>query len=113
MTIQNFMEKYNIAVFVRIDKDGSMEIIRSETAKLESDVLFEQLITFRDISSIINTVDDRTPTMNFAQDTTRCVITKNSDFVIYVFYESELNVFEDYDFYMKISDELINIERYA
>lgn len=109
MTIQKFMEKYNIAISVIIDRNSNMKIIQSETVRLKSNVLFEQLITFRDISSIINTVDDQTPTRNFAQDTTRCVITKNSDFIIYAFYESELNAFEDYDFSMKINDELMNI----
>ena len=107
MSINELIEKNNIAIVAKADlKNKRFEIIKSNL-ELESYDLFEQLILFGNTDTLLESVDGQILPRIWAQGNTKCVVCKpNKDQLIALFYENSMDAKENY-FYAKELDSLL------
>ncbi|WP_147367735.1 hypothetical protein [Butyrivibrio sp. X503] len=108
MNIIEFIEKYDIAIAVKVDiKNKRFEIIKRDV-ELESYDLFEQLILFGNVDSIVANVEGMILPRIWTQGDSKCVLCKKSkEQIIALFYDKRMDAKEHF-FYAKQLDTIMN-----
>lgn len=99
MTIEEFMEKNNIAILVKGDlKTQSFDIVKKDV-ELESKDLFEQIILFGSVKNLRESIEGQLLPRIWSQGNTKCVICKpNEEQIVALFYDTCLGVIENYTY---------------
>lgn len=107
MSINDFIEKNNIAIFAKADlKTKKFEIIK-RNVELESYDLFQQLILFGNTDNLCASVDGQILPRIWSQGNTKCIVCKpNNEQLVALFYNNDLNATDNY-FYAKKLDLLL------
>lgn len=97
MKIDEFIKKYNIAIFVAADLvNKRFDIIKTDVG-MESYDLFEQLILFSDTESISEYISGQLLPRIWSQGKTKCVMSQPNDKqIIALFYDSCLDANDHY-----------------
>lgn len=114
MTVDEFMEKNHIALFVKGDPKKNRFQITKTTLPLESDILFEQLILYNTAKNLWQYLKAQTLLpRNWRYGNTRCVLCRCEDKKVFyaLFYNSEQDFEEDYCFAKRLDKELKEIIR--
>lgn len=97
MTIIDFMEKNEIAIFAKADlKNKRFEIVKNDV-ELESYDLFEQLVLFGKVENLEASIEGQIMPRMWAQGNTKCAICKpNDEILIALFYDSSMDAKDNY-----------------
>ncbi len=107
MSINDFIEKNNIAIFVKADlKTKRMEIIK-RNVELESYDLFQQLILFGNTDNLCASIDGQILPRIWTQGNTKCIVCKpKQEQLVALFYDNDMNATDNY-FHAKKLDLLL------
>lgn len=104
MKIDEFISKYDIAIFVIADLVNKKFDIRKMDIELESYDLFEQLILFSNTERLLEFISGQQLPRIWSQGNIKCIMSQpNDEQIIVLFYESCLNA-NDHYFYAKRLD---------
>lgn len=107
MEIKEFMQKNNIVILVEANIKAEMFHIHKANMELKSYDLFQQLILYANMEDLIQNVTGQLMPRIWSQGTTKCVIFKPSDEkIICVFYDTLLDVKENYFYAKDLSDKI-------
>ncbi|MBE5954662.1 MAG: hypothetical protein E7257_11015 [Lachnospiraceae bacterium] len=107
MNINDFIEKYDIAIVAQANLNNNKTIIIKNDVQLESYDLFEQLILFGSIDNLIESVKGQIMPRIWAQGNTKCVICQpNDEQIVVLFYHKCLDVKDNY-YYAKQLDSIL------
>lgn len=99
MNLDEFIEKYNIAIFVKADFGSKRCEIIKKDIMLESYELFEQLILYSNVDSLFEYVNGQILPRIWSQGKTKCVICQISQERLGVlFYDTNMDVKDNYLF---------------
>lgn len=107
MNLDEFIEKNNIAIFVKADvRSKRCDIIKKDIL-LESYDLFEQLILYSDVDSLFECVNGQTLPRIWSQGITKCVICQISEEqLVALFYDTHMDARDNYIFAKEIDMKL-------
>ena len=99
MKIDDFIEKNDIAIFVKVDlKSKKIDMIKKDVI-LDSYDLFEQLILFNNIENLFKSVSGQIFPRIWQQGKTRCVICRiNEEQLVALFYDTCMDAKDNYLF---------------
>lgn len=111
MNLNEFIERNGIAIAAKANScEKSFNIIKRDI-DLESYDLFEQLILFSSVDSLIKSIEGQILPRIWTQGNTKCVVcqpTQNQ--VIALFYDSQLDAKNEYFHAQKLDSELKELE---
>lgn len=97
MEINEFIKKYEIAIFADADLRNKSINIRKMDIELESYDLFEQLILFGNTESLLGNISGQLLPRIWTQGNTKCIVSQpNDEHIIALFYNKCLNAKENY-----------------
>ena len=104
MSINNFIEKNDIAILAKADlRNQRFDIIKKDV-ELESYDLFEQLILFSSVENLVESLNGQLLPRIWTQGNTKCVICQPSDEqIVALFYDKCMDARDNY-FYAKQLD---------
>lgn len=103
MNLDEFIEKNNIAIFVKADyRVKRFEVIKKDIV-LESYDLFEQLILYGNVDDLFASIKGQILPRIWSQGKTKCVICQiNEVLLVVIFYDTTMNVKDNYLFAKKL-----------
>ena len=107
MNLNEFIEKNNIAIFVKANlKVKSFDIIKRDL-ELESYYLFEQLIIYGSVDNLMKSIEGQILPAIWTQGNTKCIVCRpHKNMIVVLFYDSYLDVKDEY-YHAKELDSLI------
>ncbi|WP_022770794.1 hypothetical protein [Butyrivibrio sp. NC2007] len=107
MNINEFIEKYNIAIVAEADIENKRFEIIKRDKELESYDLFEQLILFGNVKSLVENVEGQILPRIWTQGKSKCILCQKAEGqVVALFYDCEMDAKEHY-LYAKELDAII------
>lgn len=107
MNINDFIEKNDIAIIAKADLNNKRFEIIKRDVELESFDLFEQLVLFGSVDSLMANVEGQILPRIWGQGNSKCVLCKpNEELIVALFYDSNMDAKENY-FYAKQLDALV------
>lgn len=107
MKIKEFMQENNIVILVEAKIEDEIFQIYKTNMELKSYDLFQQLILYANMEDLIQNVTEQLMPRIWSQGTTKCVIYKPSEEkIICVFYDTLLDVKENYLYAKSLSDKI-------
>ena len=107
MKIEDFIVQNNIGIFVKADIRNKIFDIKKMDIELESYDLFNQLVLMGSVEGLVESVTGQLMPRMWRQGNTRCVICQpNEELLILLFYDSEMDVAEDYTFTKQLDLQL-------
>ena len=111
MKIEDFIVQNNIGIFVKADIKNKIFDIKKMDVELESYDLFNQLVLMGSVEGLVQSVADQLMPRMWKQGNTRCVICQpNEELLILLFYDSEMDVVENYTFAKQLDLQLKEIK---
>ena len=97
MNLNEFMEKYDIAIAACVNRqEMAFDIIKSGL-KLESDDLFKQLILFGSVDSLVESIKGQILPRIWTQGNSKCIVCQPRPMeIIALFYDSSRNIKDEY-----------------
>lgn len=104
MSINDFIEKNNIAILAKADlRNQRFDIIKKDV-ELESYDLFEQLILFNSVGNLVESLNGQLLPRIWTQGNTKCVVCQpNNEQMVVLFYDKCMDAKDNY-FYAKQLD---------
>lgn len=107
MNLDEFIEKNNIAIFVKADFRSKRYDIIKKDILLESYDLFEQLILYSNVDSLFECVKGQMPPRIWSQGKTKCVICQISEEqLVALFYDTNIDAKDNYLFAKEVDMKL-------
>ena len=107
MKLDEFIEKNNIAIFVKADVRSKRYDIIKKDILLESYDLFEQLILYSNVDSLFECVKGQILPRIWSQVKTKCVICQISEEqLVALFYDTNMDAVDNYLFAKEIDMKL-------
>ncbi len=107
MNLDEFIEKNNIAIFVKADFRSKRYDIIKKDILLESYDLFEQLILYSNVDSLFECVNGQILPRIWSQGKTKCVICQISEEqLVALFYDTHMDARDNYIFAKEIDMKL-------
>ena len=99
MEIKDIIAQNNIGIFVKADIKNKIFDIKKMDVGLESYDLFNQLVLLGSVEGLAESVIGQLMPRMWRQGNTRCVICQpNEELLILLFYDSEMDVMENYTY---------------
>ena len=97
MNLNEFIEKNDIAIFAKANlEERAFDIIKRDL-KLESYDLFDQLIRFGSVDSLMEDITGQILPRIWTQGNTKCIVCRpHQNEIIAMFYDSSRNVKDEY-----------------
>ena len=107
MTIDEFIEANNIAIFVEADLKNKRFFIRKMERELEAYDLFKQLILYRNTDSLLESITGRLMPKLWSQGTTHCTLYQPNDRkIIALFYDTNMDEIENYHYAEELDSQI-------
>ena len=107
MNLDEFIEKNNIAIFVKADVRSKRYDIIKKDILLESYDLFEQLILYSNVDSLFECVNGQILPRIWSQGKTKCVICQISEEqLVALFYDTNMDARDNYLFAKEVDMKL-------
>ena len=107
MNLDEFIEKNNIAIFVKADFRSKRYDIIKKDILLESYDLFEQLILYSNVDSLFECVKGQILPRIWSQGKTKCVICQISEEqLVALFYDTNMDARDNYLFAKEVDMKL-------
>ena len=107
MRVNDFIEKNEIAIRAKADLNNKRFEIKKRDVELESFDLFEQLVLFGSVESLMANVEGQILPRILGQGNSKCVLCKpNDEVIVALFYDSCMDAKENY-FHAKQLDMLL------
>ena len=107
MNLDEFIEKNNIAIFVKADyRAKRFEVFKNDIV-LESSDLFEQLISYGNVDELFANIKGQILPRIWSQGKTKCVICQiNEELLVAIFYDTTMDAKDNYLFAKQLESNI-------